>query len=307
MRTSISLLRPKKSAIHSWRPASVRAKDPVPPAPIMSKTSQLSLVAIVGAIIGACLMWVAIRDRTLVREPERANPELSSSTKPSRSGVPERFQDDGPVVHNDLPAGKTDRAEFPSGRHSGASLGKHDSSDRSIDGAIDAKPPNADTPPRFIAMTTLQRNVISSPILRSASQRPNASSPNGNVLGKALAFALEAARPYVERGFALRDEYWAAPVQNSGSAVRHSLFRGNEYWFFAATDVKQSRISIHVYDAEGKLTEAEDWQKSNVAGARVKPAKTGEHYIIISAKPDPDSQMLPAPPQLHWAIAYAYR
>jgi hypothetical protein len=270
----------------------------------MSKTSQLSMVAIVGAIIGACLTWVAIRDRTFVREPERETPELSSSAKPSRTGVPERFHDDGPVGHNDVPAGKPDRTESPSGLHSGASLGKPDSPDRNIDRAIDDKPSNAETPPRFIAITTLQRNVISSPTPRSASQRPNAPSPNGNVLGKALAFALEAARPYVERGFTLRDEYWAAPVQNSGSAVRHSLFRGNEYWFFAAADVKSSRISVHVYDAEGKLTEAEHWQKSNVAGVRVKPAKTGEHYIIVSAKPDPDSQT-PAP--LQWAMAYAYR
>ena len=40
------------------------------------------------------------------------------------------------------------------------------------------------------------------------------------------------------------------------------LFRGNEYWFWLATDTRGAVITVHVYDSDGKLAESEFWQKA---------------------------------------------
>jgi hypothetical protein len=73
-------------------------------------------------------------------------------------------------------------------------------------------------------------------------------------LDDALSFALEAAEPYVKDGFTVREDFWAGdlPVRST-KAIVHQLFKGNEYWFWVGTSVKEARISVHLYDSEGKI------------------------------------------------------
>lgn len=117
----------------------------------------------------------------------------------------------------------------------------------------------------------------------------------------ALSFALEAATPYVKEGFTVREDYWGGdlPVKTQ-KAIVHQLFRGNEYWFWMGTDVDGAKISVHIYDAEGNLAEAESKSVDKFAMARVVPKSTGSYYLIVEVEKSPVERT-------HWALAYGFR
>src|SRR3954468_24164942 len=79
----------------------------------------------------------------------------------------------------------------------------------------------------------------------------------------AQSFALQAAEPYVKDGFQVREDYWGGDLgAGEKKAVRQQLFKGNEYWFWMGTEVERSKVSVHVYDSDGKLSEEPDsWEK----------------------------------------------
>jgi hypothetical protein len=115
-------------------------------------------------------------------------------------------------------------------------------------------------------------------------------------------YALEAATPYIEEGFSMRYEFWDGKIKNGEQKlVRHQLFKGNEYWFWAATDILEAKIAIHAYDENGDLVEAESWQKGNVAAVRVTPQKTGTYFLMITVREVPEDT------EATWTVAYAYR
>ena len=118
----------------------------------------------------------------------------------------------------------------------------------------------------------------------------------------AQSFALQAAEPYVKEGFQVREDFWGGDLgAGEKKAVRQQLFKGNEYWFWMGTDVEKASISVHVYDAEGKLVEQPDsWQKGQFAAARVTPNATGTYYIIVSIEQSPEERT-------HWALVYGFR
>ena len=75
----------------------------------------------------------------------------------------------------------------------------------------------------------------------------------------ARAFALLAAEPYVKKGFHVREDYWVGDLASGErKAVRQQLFKGNEYWFWLGTEVDKAKVSVHVYDSDGKLAEQPD-------------------------------------------------
>lgn len=116
-----------------------------------------------------------------------------------------------------------------------------------------------------------------------------------------LSFAMEAAYPYVQEGFVVREDYWGGDLgQGERRAIRHQLFRGNEYWFWVGTDVAAAKVTIHIYDAEGKLAESESWQREHMSGAKVVPPRTGSYWVIVEVAESPHDRT-------HWAVAYGYR
>jgi len=117
----------------------------------------------------------------------------------------------------------------------------------------------------------------------------------------AQSFALQAAEPYVKEGFQIREDYWGGDLgTGEKKAVRQQLFKGNEYWFWLGTEVEKAKISVHIYDAEGKLVENDSWQKSRFAAAHVTPQTTGSYFIIVSVEESPEERT-------HWALVYGFR
>src|SRR6201987_4654961 len=97
----------------------------------------------------------------------------------------------------------------------------------------------------------------------------------------AQSFALQAAEPYVKEGFQVREDYWGGDLgAGEKKAVRQQLFKGNEYWFWMGTEGERAKVSVHVYDSDGKLAEeADSWQKGHFAAAHVVPKATGSYFI----------------------------
>lgn len=118
----------------------------------------------------------------------------------------------------------------------------------------------------------------------------------------AQTFALQAAEPYVKNGFQVREDYWGGDLgSGEKKAVRQQLFKGNEYWFWMGTDVEKAKISVHIYDSEGKLIEqADSWQKGHFAAAHVVPNATSSYFIIVSVEESPEDRT-------HWALVYGFR
>ena len=117
----------------------------------------------------------------------------------------------------------------------------------------------------------------------------------------ALSYALEAAQPYVKEGFTVREDYWGGDMaKQQPKAITMQLFKGNQYWFWAGTDVKGSKISVHIYDSEGNLSEVESWQKGQLSASRVLPKRTGTYYIIVEIEKS-------SAERTHWGMAYGFR
>ena len=118
----------------------------------------------------------------------------------------------------------------------------------------------------------------------------------------AQSFALQAAEPYVKQGFQVREDYWAGSLASGErKAVRQQLFKGNEYWFWLGTEVDHAKVSVHLYNSDGKLAEQPDsWAKGNLAAAHIIPKTTGSYFIIVSVEESPAAHT-------HWALAYGFR
>jgi hypothetical protein len=118
----------------------------------------------------------------------------------------------------------------------------------------------------------------------------------------AQSFALQAAEPYVKEGFQVREDYWGGDLGVSEKkAVRQQLFKGNEYWFWLGTEVEKAKVSVHIYDSEGKLAEQPDsWEKGHFAGAHIIPNATSSYFIIVTVEESPEERT-------HWALVYGFR
>ena len=118
----------------------------------------------------------------------------------------------------------------------------------------------------------------------------------------AQSFALQAAEPYVKQGFQVREDYWGGDLASGEKkAVRQQLFKGNEYWFWLGTEVDRAKVSVHIYDSDGKLAEESDsWEKGHFAAAHVIPKTTGSYFIIVSVEESPEERT-------HWALVYGFR
>jgi hypothetical protein len=118
----------------------------------------------------------------------------------------------------------------------------------------------------------------------------------------AQSFALQAAEPYVKQGFQVREDYWGGDLASGEKkAVRQQLFKGNEYWFWLGTEVDRAKVSVHIYDSDGKLAEEPDsWEKGHFAAAHVIPKTTGSYFIIVSVEESSEERT-------HWALVYGFR
>ena len=117
----------------------------------------------------------------------------------------------------------------------------------------------------------------------------------------ALSFAYEAANPYAQEGWIIREDAWGGDLGvGDKKAVTAQLFRGNSYIFFLATDVESATLRVNIYDSEGKLAESKSWQRGRFAFAEIKPRATGTYYAIVEILTSPEERT-------GWALVYGFR
>ncbi len=117
----------------------------------------------------------------------------------------------------------------------------------------------------------------------------------------ALSFAYEAANPYAERGWIIREDAWGGDLPERGKkSVSAQLFRGNSYMFFLATDVDGASLRVNIYDSEGNLAESKSWQRGRFAYAEIKPRTTGTYHAIVEIISSPEERT-------GWALVYGFR
>ena len=117
----------------------------------------------------------------------------------------------------------------------------------------------------------------------------------------ALSFAYEAANPYAERGWIIREDAWGGDLgKGEKKAVTAQLFHGNSYMFFLATDVDGANLRVNIYDSAGNLAETKSWQRGRFAYAEVKPRATGTYYAIVEVMSSPEDRT-------GWALVYGFQ
>lgn len=129
-------------------------------------------------------------------------------------------------------------------------------------------------------------------------------------VNEAISLALEAATPYVEQGFEVREDNWSGQVASGKPLlVRHQLFRGNEYWFWAGTDWPGSTVEVSIFDKKGMSVGLESFSKDGKSGVRVLPRKTGTYFIrvVVTLKKADSPPGEEIPKSLNWGLAYGYR
>lgn len=141
-------------------------------------------------------------------------------------------------------------------------------------------------------------------------------------INEAISYALEAATPYVEEGFEVREDNWYGEVEpGQPLLVKHQLFRGNEYWFWSGTSWPGATVKVDAFNSKGESVGLESFSKNGRAGVRVLPKRTGVYFIRIIADYDPkskeakaamkdpdlDASFKKAPKSLDWGLVYGYR
>jgi len=140
-------------------------------------------------------------------------------------------------------------------------------------------------------------------------------------VNEAISIALEGATPYVEQGFEVREDNWSGEVQpGKPLLIRHQLFRGNEYWFWAGTSWPGASVRVDIFDGEGDSIGLESFTKGAYAGVRALPQKTGTYFIRVIAEYDPskaaeENRAFGEPADgvgefagvVDWALVYGYR
>jgi hypothetical protein len=113
--------------------------------------------------------------------------------------------------------------------------------------------------------------------------------------------AMEAAVPFVEQGFIVREEYWNGEVKSAQQLmIKHQMFKGNEYAFWLGTPNPDVAFTLRVLDDKGKEISVDMKAAKHHASIRVNPAKSGTYSVIFSITSQKDTG-------LFWALAYGYR
>lgn len=114
-------------------------------------------------------------------------------------------------------------------------------------------------------------------------------------------YAMEAATPYVEQGYTVREDYWNGEVESGQKlAVRHQLFKGNEYAFWLGTANEDCELELAVFDSKGQPVHMERKTGKFTCSVRVNPPATGTYTVVFSVKSKKERGVT-------WALAYGYR
>ncbi len=117
----------------------------------------------------------------------------------------------------------------------------------------------------------------------------------------AHSFAMEAAIPFVKKGFIVREDYWNGEVKSGQRLmVKHQMFKGNEYAFWIGCPEDDAEFELTVLDEKGVEIALDFTASQYFASMRVNPPRSGTYTVIFSVSSKSSKS-------LYWALAYGYR
>ena len=114
-------------------------------------------------------------------------------------------------------------------------------------------------------------------------------------------YCMEAATPFVDQGFIVREDYWNGEVKSGQKLmISHQLFKGNEYAFWLGSVMDDIEMDLKVYDESGQALAIDKKTDKHFMSIRVNPPKTGTYKIVFELKSKADVGVM-------WALSYGYR
>lgn len=98
----------------------------------------------------------------------------------------------------------------------------------------------------------------------------------------ARSLALELAGAFTNDGYRLRDGFWPGEIEPGRPRyLEVNLFAGNEYWFCAAATPPARKISVSLFDADGKPVEFQSYGDGASAAAGFLPDISGKYFLKL--------------------------
>ncbi len=126
--------------------------------------------------------------------------------------------------------------------------------------------------------------------------------PVNATVDDAHSYAMEAAAPFVDLGFIVREDFWNGEVKSGQQLmIRHQLFKGNEYAFWLGTANENCKLDLQVLDANAKPIQiaTKIGLGPTFTSVRVNPPATGSYTLIFSVTSKTDTSVF-------WALAYGW-
>ena len=100
--------------------------------------------------------------------------------------------------------------------------------------------------------------------------------------------ALDLAGAFTNDGFKMRDGHWTgtvAPRQRTLVAV--NLYAGNHYWFSAAAADEAKKVTLGIFDENGRQLPTDNYNADSAAAAGISPSNSGQYFVSLSVEGAP--------------------
>ena len=93
---------------------------------------------------------------------------------------------------------------------------------------------------------------------------------------------LELAGAFANDGYKVRDGYWSGVLEPAKPQILEvNLFAGNSYWFSAAATAPARKLSVTLFDENGRPVEGEVFQDGATAAAGLLPDASGRYFVRL--------------------------
>lgn len=93
---------------------------------------------------------------------------------------------------------------------------------------------------------------------------------------------LELAGAFANDGYKVRDGYWSGVLEPGKPQVLEvNLFAGNAYWFSAAALAPARKLSVTLFDENGRPVTGEIFQDGSTAAAGLLPDASGRYFVRL--------------------------
>ena len=95
--------------------------------------------------------------------------------------------------------------------------------------------------------------------------------------------ALELAGAFANDGYKIRDGFWSGTLEaGKPQFLQVNLFSGNEYWFSAAALPPDVKMSVTLFDENGRPLAEEIFQDGAAAAAGLVPDASGKYFVRVA-------------------------